>query len=107
MAAFDDRERAFEQKFKLDEELKFKASSRAAHLLGVWAAHELGLAETEVENYALSFIDDVIAHSGHEHIIAKIEKDLHDRGINHSHYLIERQFDDAMGVALSQVMGQG
>lgn len=107
MAAFDDRERAFEQKFQRDEELKFKASSRAAHLMGLWAAHELGLVDNEGERYALAFVDEVITHGRHEHAIAKIEKDLHDGGINHSHHLIEKQFDHAMDVAFAQVMGEG
>ena len=38
MSSFDEREKSFENKFKRDEELKFKAPARRNRLLGLWAA---------------------------------------------------------------------
>jgi len=43
MTTFDDRERSFEKKFAMDQELKFKAEARRNRLLGQWAAAKLGL----------------------------------------------------------------
>ena len=43
MTTFDDREKSFEKKFALDEELKFKSEQRRNKLLGEWAAAKLGL----------------------------------------------------------------
>ena len=38
MTTFDDRERGFEKKFELDQELQFKVKARRNKLLGLWAA---------------------------------------------------------------------
>ena len=37
MSPFDDREKSFEKKFALDEELQFKISARRNKYLGQWA----------------------------------------------------------------------
>ena len=42
MTTFDKREEAFEKKFALDEEQKFKAVARRNRLLGLWVAEKLG-----------------------------------------------------------------
>ena len=42
MTTFDEREKSFEKKFALDEELKFKSEQRRNKLLGEWAAGKLG-----------------------------------------------------------------
>ena len=51
MTTFDDRERSFEKKFAMDQELKFKAEARRNRLLGQWAAAKLGLSGSEVDDY--------------------------------------------------------
>ena len=52
MTTFDKREDAFERKFVIDEDLKFKAAARRNKLLGLWAAEQLGLAGAEAASYA-------------------------------------------------------
>lgn len=41
MTTFDDRERAFEAKFAMDEEMAFRIIARRNRLLGQWAAAKL------------------------------------------------------------------
>ena len=41
MNTFDEREKAFEAKFKQDEDLKFKLNAKRNKLLGEWAADAL------------------------------------------------------------------
>ena len=48
----DDRRDAFEKKFALDAELRFKAEARRNKLLGLWAADQLGKKDAEAEAYA-------------------------------------------------------
>lgn len=43
MTTFDERERAYEKKFAMDQEKQFKAAARRNRLLGEWAAAKLGL----------------------------------------------------------------
>ena len=42
MTTFDDREKAYEKKFALDQDLKFRAESRRNKMLGEWAGAKLG-----------------------------------------------------------------
>ena len=51
MTSFNEREKSYEKKFALDEELKFKAEQRRNKLLGQWAAAKLGLTGAAVDDY--------------------------------------------------------
>lgn len=57
MNVFDDREKAFEAKFHLDQEMEFKTTIRRDKLLGLWAAEKLGLADDAAKAYALTVVD--------------------------------------------------
>ena len=43
MTTFNDREKAFEDKYKHDQDLQFKVEVRRNKLLGLWVAEMLGL----------------------------------------------------------------
>ena len=43
MADFSDREKGYERDFERKQELAFKVKARRNHLLGVWAAEQMGL----------------------------------------------------------------
>ena len=43
MTTFDEREKSYEKKFAMDQELRFKAEARRNKLLGEWAGAKLGL----------------------------------------------------------------
>ena len=47
MADFSDREKGYERDFERKQELAFKAKARRNHLIGLWAAQQLGLAVKE------------------------------------------------------------
>jgi hypothetical protein len=49
MTSFDDREASFENKFKHDKELEFRAVSRRNKMLGLWAANLIGIHGAEAE----------------------------------------------------------
>lgn len=56
MSQFDDRQRAEEKKYQLDQELEFKAQARRAKLTGLWAAGHMGLSGEAAANYAKSVV---------------------------------------------------
>jgi hypothetical protein len=56
MTTFDKREEAFEKKFALDEEQKFKAIARRNRLLGLWVADQLGLSGDVGVDYAKTVV---------------------------------------------------
>ncbi len=51
MTTFDDREQAFEKKFALDQDLKFRAEAKRNKLLAEWAAAKLGIMGAALEDY--------------------------------------------------------
>jgi len=76
MTTFDDRERAFEQMFVHDEEMRFKALARRNKMVGTWAAGQLGLQSDETEVYVRQTVDAVLEPDGDQRILKKITSDL-------------------------------
>ena len=81
MTTFNDREKSFEKKFAMDEELKFKAEARRNKLLAQWAAEKLGLSGTAVDDYVKAVRKADLAEKGDEDVFRKIRKDFDDKGV--------------------------
>ena len=47
---FDEREKGYEAKFKLDEELNFKIRARRNKLLGYWLAEKFDMSAEKIES---------------------------------------------------------
>src|ERR1700753_3207501 len=84
MTGFDDRETSFENKFKHDKELEFKATSRRNRLLGLWAAELLGISGAEAESYAKSVIKADLEKPGDQDVVDKVMGDFKGRGVDMS-----------------------
>lgn len=76
MTTFDDRERAFEAKFALDEDMAFRVTARRNRLLGQWAAAKMGLTPEETDAYAKAVVQADFEEAGDEDVIRKILGDL-------------------------------
>ena len=76
MTTFDQRKDAFENKFALDEELRFKATARRNKLLGLWAAEKLGKSGAEAEAYAKSVVVADFEEAGDEDVVRKVKSDF-------------------------------
>lgn len=107
MVEFNEREKAFEAKFKLDEELRFKATARRNRLLGVWAAEQMGLNESEAEAYAKEVVKADFEEPGDDDVLQKVLTDLQGKGVETSERLVRKQMDELMGVAVEQVQSDG
>lgn len=103
MSAFDDREKAFEAKFKLDEELAFKVNARRDKLLGLWAAAKMGLTGQQAEIYARSVVYSDLADSHHDSMIAKLKADLDKVGAIFTPAELRAQMDQLMGQARDEI----
>lgn len=53
---FEEREKSEEARFKLNEEIRFKATAKRNRLLGLWAAELMGLAAAEADTYAREMV---------------------------------------------------
>lgn len=76
MDGFDERKKAFEAKYHLDEELEFKIGVRSAKLLGLWVAETLGLEGDAGTAYGRSAVEADLAHPAHGGLLAKLRDDL-------------------------------
>ena len=81
MTTFNQREDAFEKKFALDEEQKFKATARRNRKLGAWAAEKLGLAGAEAEAYAKAVVAADFEEAGDDDVFRKVRGDLDAKGL--------------------------
>lgn len=107
MTTFDNRERAFENKFALDEEQKFKAVARRNKLLGLWAAEKLGKSGEQAESYAKDVILADFEEAGDEDVIRKITQDFASAGLTVDGTEIRKQLDGFMAQAAEQVKKAG
>ena len=76
MTTFDDREKSYEKRFALDEELKFRSEQRRNKLIGEWAAEKLGLSGQAVEDYIKTVRKADLASKGDEDVFVKIRQDF-------------------------------
>lgn len=79
MSTFDDREKAFENKFAHDAEMQFKADARRNKLLGLWAAGLMGKDGDAADQYAQEVVKSDFEEAGHEDVYRKVSGDLGDK----------------------------
>ena len=103
MASFDDREKAFESKFKLDEELKFKATARRNKLLGLWAAELMGMDGPAADDYAKTVIAADFEEAGDDDVFRKVRADLDAKQVELSDHLLRKQMDELLAEARLQI----
>jgi hypothetical protein len=106
MTTFDDREKSFERKFAMDEELKFKSEQRRNKLLGEWAAGKLGLSGAAVEDYVRALRKADLASKGDEDVFQKVRKDFDEKKIAVPDAELRRAMVDFMAAAVGQIEGE-
>ncbi|MCC7017338.1 MAG: DUF1476 domain-containing protein [Rhodospirillales bacterium] len=100
---FEEREKAYEAKFKLDSELRFKAQSRSNKLFGQWLGEKLGLTEAEREAYGKELVAARLNAPLREELIKKIMKDIAAHKANVTEHEVRKQLDRLYTIALEQV----
>ena len=103
MSTFEDREKAFENKFKYDQDILFKINSRRARLIGLWAAERLGISGDKAEAYAQEVVSADLDEPGHADIIRKLQADFKAKGIEISDHRITKELERHWETARLQV----
>ena len=96
MNTFDEKEKSFERKFAMDEELQFKLAARSNKYLGEWVSSELGKNEEEKTNYIQDIIRSDLEEAGSEDVFRKIKKDFQTASIS----IEDSEIRDQMAKAL-------
>ena len=107
MTTFDDRERSFEKKFAMDQELKFKAEARRNRLLGQWAAAKLGLSGSEVDDYVKAVRKADLVEKGDQDVMRKIRQDFDQKGVNVSDAELSRVMGEFLSSAVAAIEAEG
>jgi len=107
MTTFDERERAYERKFALDEELRFKATVRRNKLVGLWAAEKLGLTGPDADAYAKDVIRADFSKPGDEDIVEKIRQDFDAKGVAVTNDQIRLALIEMTATAVHQIEAEG
>jgi hypothetical protein len=81
MVDFNEREQGFEKNFEHEQEVAFKVKARRNHLLGLWAAAQLGLSGEPAEAYARGITDPSQHLHGDADIVTKIVADFQAKGL--------------------------
>jgi len=76
MSVFEERERAFENKFVHDADLAFRAQARSNKMLGLWAAELLGKQGEIAQAYADAMVVEDIQTSNQEAVVSRVRNDL-------------------------------
>lgn len=104
MTTFDERERAFENKFGFDEELRFKVTARRDRLLGLWAAQQLGKTGADAEAYASDLVSMDIDVPGDLEVVEKVGGDLRAAGKAIADHTVRARMREFLDAARQQLM---
>jgi len=107
MSTFDEREKAFENKFKRDQELQFKVKARRNKLLGQWVAAKTGLSGAAAEAYAKEVVSADFEKPGDDDVVQKVLKDLGAKGVKTTDAEIRREMERLEGEAKRQIIEAG
>ena len=100
---FDDKKKGLEKKIDLDTQKKFKITAIRNKSLGKWAAKQLGLENSKIDEY----IDEVIMadfnEPGHEDVIKKILDDFQKANISITYSDIEEMLFNYEKEAINKI----
>ena len=106
MSQFNDRKKAFENKFKRDQEFEFKINARRNKLLGLWAAQQLSLDSDAAEIYAKEVVVSDFEEPGDDDVLQKVFGDLQGKGVDTSEHLVRKEMDRLLSVAREQISSE-
>ena len=95
MKKFDERQKSFEKKFQMDQELQFKVAARSNKYLAEWVSAKLGKNEEEKKNYIQEVIKSDLEEVGKEDVFRKIKKDFQKASVSIEDIEIRDQMEKA------------
>ena len=104
MTGFDEREKGFEAKYRLEQENRFKISARRNKLLGLWAAERMGLSGASAEEYAKEVVVADFEKPGDADVLEKVLDDFTEKGLGITDTQVREQMDKLTETARQQIM---
>jgi len=106
MTTFDNREKAFENQFVMDEATRFKAEARSVKLLGLWAADLMRKFDEDADMYAKSLVATNMDEPGLDDVKARLRADFDAHGVDVSDAEIDQAIVDKSAEAAAQIQAE-
>jgi hypothetical protein len=103
MSSFDDRERAEEARYAMDQQSQMRVTARRNKLLGLWAAGLMGVSGAEAEAYAKSVVVADLEEAGDGDVIRKVLADLSAAGVTRTEAQIKEELARLLPVAREEI----
>ncbi|WP_343559931.1 DUF1476 domain-containing protein [Kiloniella sp. b19] len=104
MSTLSAREKAFEDKFKHEEELRFKIEARLVKMAGLWVAEQVDMPAAKAESFALDLVRLNLDEPGRERLVARLGETLEQGGVVLSDHQLQRSLSEFEAEAQRQVM---
>ena len=96
MNKFKEREKNFEKKFQIEQELQFKVEARSNKYLGEWVSSKLGKIDEDKQRYIQEIIKADMEEAGKEDVFRKVKKDFQAASITIEDSEIRDQMEKAL-----------
>ncbi len=106
MTTFNNREKAFEDKYKHDQDLQFKVEVRRNKLLGLWVAELLGLSGADADAYAKEVVSADFEEPGDADVVRKVLGDTEPKNLDLNEHRLRKKMDELLAVAKEQIMSE-
>jgi hypothetical protein len=103
MTTFDNREKAYEKKFALDQDLKFRAEARRNKMLAEWAAAKLGILGDALGDYVKAVRRADLEEKGDDDVFRKIRKDFDEKGVPIQDSEIRQAMSEFLAKAVTEI----
>jgi hypothetical protein len=103
MTTFDDRERAYEAHFALDQEQEFKAEVRRDRALAHWAGERMGLSGEALAAYAQSVVKADLKEPGDDDVFRKVLADLAGKNVEVLPHELRAKMDELLQAARVEI----
>ena len=104
--SLSDREKAFEDKFQHDEQIRFKVEARQVKLFGLWVAEQIGKTGPEAESYAKELVSFNLGAPGLEDVVEKVSAELKDFSWAASPQEVRERLNSFEVIAREQIMSE-
>lgn len=103
MTTFDEREKSFEKKFAMDQDLKFKAEARRNKALAEWAGGLMGLKDAALEDYVKAVRKADLEEKGDDDVFRKVQGDLKAKGVQVTDADIRKRMGEFLAKAVTDL----
>ncbi|MDZ4841697.1 MAG: DUF1476 domain-containing protein [Hyphomicrobium aestuarii] len=103
MTGMNNRQKAFEDKFARDGDLKFKAESRRNKLLAQWAGGKMGVTGEALDAYIKEVRKADLAAAGDDDVFQKVKADFAAKGTAVADAELRKHMDEFLAEAVRQI----